>query len=216
MNNRKCVLMSIFVVSFMLSCSSPYNENVAENAQFVSNKDGVSDFYLLLQESDENLSPLLIEENCYNVTTENIKATGAEIFKFKDECQTYAKYDDEIFLLATGFGGYGYVNAVTCDFDNNGKADILYTHSLGSGVHRSLVSVFNLTTLKIINLFSTFENDDFEESEQMEDLILEKRLLNNKVIYETFICQLNFSDGFLVSSANKLSDGKVIDFKDYQ
>lgn len=63
---------------------------------------------------------------------------------------------------------------MTCDFDNNGKADILYTHSLGSGVHQSVVSVFNLTTLEIINLFSTFENDDFEESEQMEDLILEK------------------------------------------
>lgn len=216
MKNKKIltILLAILSSAAIASCSS-YNENISEEAQFSSSKNGVENFYYLLYEKDKDLTPLLEEENCYNVTTENLKKTGVSIFKFKDECVTYLKYGDDIYHFAGGFGGYGFVNAVTCDFDHNGKVDILYTYSYGSGIHRSIVSVFNLTTFEVTDLFSTFGDDAFDKDTYMSDLVLEKTILNNKPIYESYISELHFGDSSLVDSAREIKLAKTIDFSDY-
>lgn len=213
---KKNSLLVLFATSFLLMSScSPYNEKTTEEAQFSSSKDSVSDFYSLLAEKDKDLSPLLKEENCYNVTTDNLTNLGVKLFKFKDECQTYLQYENDIYFFALGFGGYGFINAVTCDYDNNGIGDILYTYSFGSGIHRSIVSVFNMTTFEITPLFSTFDDSEIKNDNCMADLILEKTIENNKLSYIAYIADISFSDDFLVSSATKQKIGKIINFSDY-
>jgi hypothetical protein len=215
MKEKKTLALLALVPAFVLSSCFFYDGSVAEKAQFSSSKDGVGSFYSLLSLKDRDLSPLLKEGNCYNVTTDNIKGTGASIFKFKDECTTYLRFDDDIYFFAGGFGGFGFVNAVTCDYDGNGKADILYTYSWGSGIHRSVVSVFDLTTFMVTVLFSTFDDEAFSEDEWMSDLVLEKGISDGDPVYEAYISELSFGDGFLVSSASEEKLGKTIDFADY-
>lgn len=49
----------------------------------------------------------------------------------------------------------------------------------------------------------------------MSDLVLEKSISEGKPVYETYISELSFGDGFLVSSASEEKLGKTIDFADY-
>ena len=49
--------------------------------------------------------------------------------------------DNEVYPLCESFGGFGFVNAIPCDFDNDGNKDLFVASSWGSGLHRSVISV---------------------------------------------------------------------------
>ena len=68
--------------------------------------------------------------------------------------------DNEVYTLCEWFGGYGFVNAVPCDFDNDGNKDLLVASSWGSGLHRSIISVFNSTTKESTVIYDTSTTDN--------------------------------------------------------
>lgn len=188
-----------------------------EPIQFAFDKEGVDSFYELYSERKKG-AYIPAKESCYNVTTENLKRMGIKIFKFKDNCDGYLHYKNDVYEFAPGFGGNGFVNAVICDYDNNGISDILYTFSWGSGIHQSEVCLFDLSTFKAASLFSTFGmglNDFY-----MADLVLEKRVVDDKPIYEAFTADLmtatiDDEHSFIISGAIKKNLFKTINFSDY-
>ena len=85
----------------------------------------------------------------YDITPENVyEEIGCQIFKVNHTCESYIAYGNNIIPIGMGHGGWGLVDVEMCDFDHNGQKDLLYTYSWGSGLHRSLIGIFNFTTMQ--------------------------------------------------------------------
>ncbi|MGM9602345.1 MAG: M56 family metallopeptidase [Faecousia sp.] len=103
----------------------------------------------------------LDEEHCYNVTPPSVAAqTNIKIFKFSGSCVSLALIDGEVYSICESFGGHGFVNAVPWDYDEDGNMDLLVASSWGSGLHRSIISVFNTRTKESIVVFDTSYTDN--------------------------------------------------------
>lgn len=217
---KKFLSLVLLSLTCLVSSCSSSNINSSqyiekdEKVSFSYSKEGVDSFYSQLETREDEHIGLLNKDSCYNITTDNLKSLDVNIFKFEDECDTYMLYKDDIYYMGASFGGYGFINAVTCDFDNNGVADILFTHSFGSGIHRSVVSLFNMTTLKVTNLFSSIEQDASND-EYMADLVLEKTIEDEKPIYNAYVSTIYFESGFIASSCKKTKIYKTINLSDY-
>ena len=127
-------------------------------------KDSVDEFMAIVGEAEigELSAGMKLEkERCYNVTPPSVAAqTDIRIFKFGDSCVSLALIDGEVYSLCESFGGFGFVNAVPWDFDGDGNLDLLISSSWGSGLHRSLISVFNTTTKESIVVYDTSTTDN--------------------------------------------------------
>jgi len=66
----------------------------------------------------------------------------------------------EVHILCNYWGGWGVTSAVPWDYDDNGVLDLLYTYSWGSGIHRSHVAVFDMTTRQEIGLTAIYAEHD--------------------------------------------------------
>lgn len=126
-------------------------------------KDSVDEFMAILGgelQGEGLLSGFTVtKENVYNVTPPQISSqTDYQIFKTSDSCESFVLIDGEIYSLCTSFGGYGFVNAVPCDFDGDGNTDLLVASSWGSGQHRSEISVFNTVTKESTVLYTSLED----------------------------------------------------------
>lgn len=160
--------LSILFVSLMLfsSCSSKTADTSSDQKSSMAgncSKASVAEFMQVFgtHELGGLLSGLVLDEkHCYNVTPEQIEEmTSAQIFKFSDSCATFLYLDGQVYPFGDWFGGFGFVNAVPCDFDEDGNWDILYTYSWGSGLHRSLIAVFNTQTKQSTVLHDSLETN---------------------------------------------------------
>lgn len=113
--------------------------------------------------------------NSYEITPENVKdEIGCQIFKVNSTCETYVINKSKVYAIGFGFGGLGVVDIETCDLDDNGEKDLIYTFSWGSGMHRSHIGIFN--TAK--------EQEEWLDFKQLnEDIMLEKISETNFKIY---------------------------------
>lgn len=102
----------------------------------------------------QNIKESYIEIDAFHdITTENVfKETGCQIFTNGKTCESYLLYEENLYTLGIGFGGVGIVDIVTCDFDDNGKKELLYTYSWGSGLHRSCIGYFDLSKKSQVEL----------------------------------------------------------------
>lgn len=127
-------------------------------------KDSVDEFMDIIGEVELGglYSGMKLEkEHCYNVTPESVSAqTDYKIFKFSDSCVSLLLIDNEIYSICESFGGFGFINAVPWDYDENGTLDLLVASSWGSGLHRSIISVFDTTTKESITIFDTSDTDN--------------------------------------------------------
>lgn len=168
-----CILCALTVLFLLSSCKN--NTPTINKHKVVKtniSKDYVPEFIELLSE-DFELSGLLSgytldEEHCYNVTPPQVAAeTDMKIFKFSDSSASFVIADGKIYILCTFLGGHGFVNAIPCDFDNDGNKDLLVASSWGSGLHRSNISIFNSVTKE-----STVIYDNSPTAETPADLIV--------------------------------------------
>ncbi len=105
--------------------------------------------------SDGKLSSEITRENLYHITPAGLyEATGVRVFKDTKFCHSFLLSDGKLYEIPS-FGGHGFHTAVPCDYDLNGKDDVLYTCSWGSGMHRSEVWVFNTETRESHKVFDT-------------------------------------------------------------
>ncbi len=122
-----------------------------------SERDGVAEFLALAKEKG-----IKIEENAtvYNLTPKEIADnTNYRIFKEMTNFGSYVSVDGEIYELCLSFGGFGFHNAMLCDFDNNGVKDLIVRSSWGSGMHRDEISVFNMTDKRFDVILSSIQSD---------------------------------------------------------
>lgn len=188
MKKAFCFVLVFALSAFLCACAaggesttaaSAQTTTAAEKAQTVGtpcSKDGVDAFIAVLKEKQKQGS---IEDFpfsgdlCYNVTPDSLKEeTGGAIFKFGDSGQTLLLLGGSVYGLGSYFGGDGLTSAVTCDFDGDGKKDILYTYSWGSGIHRSHLAVFNTRTKESAELYNTLDKNDLSKSGM--DIIVSK------------------------------------------
>ena len=176
-----CLLCAIIMLFSLCACKDNRTPNTSEHTsttttEHTSTKDteyaptnttatkaSVGDFLALLEDVVPSglISGYEIrEENCYDVTPAEVAAeTDMKIFKFSDSCASFVMVDGEIYFLCESFGGYGFVNALPCDFDKDGNKDLLVASSWGSGMHRSIISVFNSVTKESSVLYDTSTTD---------------------------------------------------------
>ncbi len=160
-----CIFCILMMLLGLCSCKddSSHKSNEYETMKTSATKDSVEEFVSLL----ENIEPSGLisgykfdEETCYNVTPPEVAAeTNMKIFKFSDSCASFVMIDNEVYPLCEFFGGYGFVNAIPCDFDNDGNKDLFVASSWGSGLHRSVISVFNSVSKESTILYDTSTSD---------------------------------------------------------
>ena len=164
-----CLLLTGLVLISLAACqtntdNSDKNRNNVDNMTTSCTKDSVDEFMSIIGEVElDGLSTgmKLDEEHCYNVTPLSVATqTDIKIFKFSDSCVSLALIDGEVYSICESFGGYGFVNAVPWDYDEDGNLDLLVASSWGSGLHRSIISVFNTTTKESIVVYDTSTTDN--------------------------------------------------------
>lgn len=110
-----------------------------------------------------------------DVTPEEVLAkTGCRIFKDSESCRAYL-LDGESFceLGSMGMGGYGFTSAVPWDcFGINEVPDLLFTYSWGSGMHRSVLTLFDRTSREEQDLYVYYPRD-YDSSVFGSDLLVE-------------------------------------------
>lgn len=144
--------------------NSDKNENNVDYMTTPCAKDYVDEFMSIIGEVELgglSTGMTLDKKHCYNVTPLSVaEQTDIKIFKFSDSCVSLALIDGEIYSICESFGGYGFVNAVPWDYDEDGNLDLLVASSWGSGLHRSIISVFNTTTKESIAVYDTSDTDN--------------------------------------------------------
>ena len=95
-----------------------------------------------------------------NVTPDEVAAeTDYQIFRNGSSADSVVVVNNGIYQICTWFGGHGFINAVPCDYDEDGVTDLLVACSWGSGLHRGEISLFNGAT-KEISSIQHFKNQD--------------------------------------------------------
>lgn len=161
---RSIHLFLILVVN--ISACNKQDSSSFEEFQPVTmsfSKDSVEEFMNIIKKmhGDTPYSGYILEEeHCFNVTPKDVaEQTKYKIFKFSDSCASFVMFDNAVFELCQSFGGYGYTNALPCDFDNDGNKDLLVSSSWGSGTHRSQISIFNGTTGETTVIYEALDTD---------------------------------------------------------
>ncbi len=171
-----CLLLTGIVIISLSGCglntvnsdknteNSEKTENNVDYMNVSCTKDSVDEFMSIIGEMElDGLSSglKLDEKHCYNVTPLSVAdQTDIRIFKFSDSCASFALIDGEVYSVCEFFGGFGFVNAVPWDYDEDGNLDLLIASSWGSGLQHSIISVFNTTTKESIVVYDTSNTDN--------------------------------------------------------
>ena len=161
-----CLLLTGIVLISLTACQTNTDNSEKSNVDYMTTsctKDSVDEFMSIIDEVEIgglSAGMKLDEEYCYNVTPRSVATqTDIKIFKFSDSCISLALIDGEVYSICESFGGYGFVNALPWDYDEDGNLDLLVASSWGSGLHRSIISVFNTTTKESIIIYDTSTTD---------------------------------------------------------
>ena len=164
MKRSFCLLICLALLCLLFSCRGGdlSGDGQTEN-HLPCSKDDVKEFISIAEamQGEGLISGFSItEDNIYNVTPDQVaRETNYRIFKASDSCASFILIDGQIYLLCEYFGGFGFVNAVPCDFDEDGCTDLLVASSFGSGAHRSVISHFNVKTKESTVIFDTSLTD---------------------------------------------------------
>ncbi len=170
MKRSLIIIITLAMIIGLCSCDLALNNNNGFDDTKQSymttqcSKENVDDFCEIVGklQGDGLISGFVLDkEKCFNVTPQQVALeTNYKIFKFSDSCASFVMIDNEVYTLCEWFGGYGFVNAVPCDFDNDGNKDLLVASSWGSGLHRSIISVFNSVTKESTVIYDTSTTDN--------------------------------------------------------
>ncbi|WP_069999122.1 hypothetical protein [Cellulosilyticum sp. I15G10I2] len=145
-------------------------ESSPKTLRIKGTKDGVETFLnLLQQELGEGIKKDVLYDNWFNITPQEVlEKTEAQIFKSSEDCASFLLYREKIYRLGDYFGGLGVVDIKVCDFNKDGQYELLYTHSWGSGLHRSHVSHMDLKSGEQTQLDYVHLNEDMMLAENPE------------------------------------------------
>ena len=206
-----CIFCILMMLLGLCSCKddSSHKANEYESMKTSATKDSVKEFVSLL----ENIEPSGLisgnkfdEETCYNVTPPEVATeTNMKIFKFSDSCASFVMMDNEVYPLCEFFGGYGFVNAIPCDFDNDGNKDLFVASSWGSGLHRSVISVFNSVSKESTILYDTSTTNtlstDLIVARSTANIFTDEPDIDEKLYYSVLSVKINVENNNLANLA---------------
>ena len=145
-------------------------ESFPKTLSIKGTKDGVETFLnLLKQELGGSLKKDILCDDWFNITPQGVlEKTEAQIFKSREDCASFLLYGDKIYSLGIYFGGLGVVDIKVCDFNKDGQYELLYTHSWGSGLHRSHINHIDLKSGEQTQLDYVHLNEDMMLAENPE------------------------------------------------
>lgn len=95
------------------------------------------------------------------ITTDQVfQELGCQVFKDGD-FEAYVIRDNKVTHIGMGFGGLGVTSIYTADLNKDGRLELVYTYSWGSGLHRSHIAVmmFGETNKEIVSDFVYMNKD---------------------------------------------------------
>jgi hypothetical protein len=120
-------------------------------------QDGVKGFLAHLQDFKSGYNP----DTCYNITPGTFGANpGYSIFKFDASCASFLFYENEVYPLGEWFGGFGVTSMALDDLNGDGKQELYFTYSFGSGLHRSHIAYFDPVLKQVVPIDYTHLNKD--------------------------------------------------------
>ena len=120
-------------------------------------KDGVDAFLSLQKDFQPGSAP----DVCYNITPESIgKNSAYSVFKYDASCASFLLYEGKVYPLGQWFGGFGVTSMALADMNGDGKPELYFTYSWGSGLHRSHISYFDPAASQIVDMEYTHLNGD--------------------------------------------------------
>lgn len=151
---------AVFLTLTMAGCSrkeEDHGEKPIVTFQLTPSSDGVDEFMELLGDFPSGYD----SDQCFQVTPLDIvKRYGFQIFKFDTSCASFLRYEDKIYPLGEWFGGSGVTSFAAADLNEDGKPELYFTCSWGSGIHRSLAGYFDSKTEETVYFdFTNWEND---------------------------------------------------------
>lgn len=120
-------------------------------------QDGVENFLSLQQGFNSGYN----KDTCYNITPDDIKEnTDYSVFKYDTSCASFLLYEDKIYPLGAGFGGYGLTSMALADLNGDEMQELYFTYSFGSGLHRSHAAYFDPVAKKVVTFDYIHFNKD--------------------------------------------------------
>nr|WP_308624072.1 hypothetical protein [uncultured Eisenbergiella sp.] len=101
------------------------------------------------------------QETCYKVTPAALSEEyGIAVYKYDSSCASFLLYEDAVYPLGTWFGGFGVTSFALADMNRDGREEVYFTFSWGSGMHRSQIGYFD-TAQRTVTVFdySNYEGD---------------------------------------------------------
>ena len=214
---KRIVSAAIAIILLVSLCSCQFISDLIpgkgeEYNSLPCTKDGIEEFLALGELRGEGLFEGLEinRDNLFNVTPEAVSyKTDYKIFKASDSCASFILIDNEIFPICESFGGYGFVNAVPWDYDDDGVTDLLVASSWGSGIHISTISLFNAKTKESTVIYTTSP-----ENEERIDLIVSTQtpsfssvdIKELPVYYVVYSVEIKVNDGNLANLSYNMND----------
>jgi len=130
---------------------------VPGKAVIAGTQDGVDDFLAL----NKDFESAYDKDTCYNITPAYLRENSEyRIFKYDRSSASFLLYVDKVYPLGQWLGGFGVTSMVLADMDRDGRSELHFTYSWGSGLHRSHAAYFSPATKQIITLEYTHLNGD--------------------------------------------------------
>jgi len=135
---------------------TPYDGEIPLRTAVYGTQDGV-DAFLSLQ---KDYSSGYEEDTCYNITPDDIRGSGYQIFKYDASCASFLLYEGAVYPLGEWFGGCGVTSMALADLNGDQAPELYYTYSWGSGLHRSLAAYFDPAAMQSVAFDYTHMNED--------------------------------------------------------
>ncbi len=137
----KRILFALLIFTLILAtgCQKGTKQPEIVPFQMAPSTDGVDLFLELADDFDHADAG-----SCYAIAPSEISAQyGFYLFKFDGSCASYLLYENIVYPLGEWFGGYGATSFAIADLSGDGKPELYFTCSWGSGIHRSQVGYFD-------------------------------------------------------------------------
>jgi len=146
----RALLITVIVVLF-LALAGCLNDNPKEktplyvktaptDAQLNPSDDGVDGFLV----KNRAFTAGYEDDACFNVTPDFVSEySDFQIFKYDKSAASFLQYDGEVYALGEHIGGCGVTSFALAYLNTDGRYELYFAFSWGSGLHRAQVGCFD-------------------------------------------------------------------------
>lgn len=141
------MVLAVALIGFVVACRhGPLEKEPATTPQ--AERVGLEEATAMVRAQIFEETPTMnrsVETPLVELTTDEVsRRLGVQVFQVTEgvrACASYLVFGGRAHWLCGGIGGHGVQSMCVTDLDGDGTPELTYTHSWGSGIHRSLVGV---------------------------------------------------------------------------